>query len=116
KGEREGGVGAGGGVGGLARRESDIDRNAEVAVRRNHLFDQRGQLHTVERSAAREFGELCQNGAAAFGLLVQEPHVVGVLGIRLDGELQLLGDQRDGGERRAEVSGGGCRQSVELRE
>src|SRR6516165_1589993 len=100
----------------LARRQRDIDRNAEVAMRRNHLFDQRGQLHTVERSAAREFGELCQNGAAALGLLVQEPHVVGMLGIRLDGELQLFGDQRDGGERRAEFMRGGGRQSVDLRE
>ena len=27
-------------------------------------------------------------------LLVQQPHVVGMLGIRLDRELELLGDQR----------------------
>src|SRR5262245_2977067 len=113
---KDGGVAAADRLSLLARRQRDVDRNAEVAVRGNHLFDQRGQLHAVERRAAREFGELGQNGAAALGLLVQEPHVVGVLGIGLDGELQLFGDQRDGGERRAEFVRRGRRQPVELRE
>ncbi len=85
-------------------------------MRRHHLLDQRGQLHAVERIAARELGELAQDAAAALRLLVQQPHVVGVLGIRLERKLELPGDHRDGGERRAQLMGGRGRQPVELRE
>ena len=48
-------------------------------------------------------------------LLVQEAHVVGMLGIRLDRQLQLLGDQRDGGKRCAQFMRGGRGEPVELR-
>ena len=43
---------AGGFVGDRPADERDIDRDAEVAVRRHHLLDQRGELDAVERIAA----------------------------------------------------------------
>ena len=98
------------------RRHVDIDRDAEVAVRRDHLLDQRRQRHAVERLAARQLVELGQDVAAALRLLAQQPHVVGVRRVRLDGALQLLGDHRDGRERRAELVRGGGGEPVELRE
>src|SRR5262249_56896079 len=85
---KDGGVAAADRFGRFARRQCDVDRNAEVAVRGNHLFDQRGQLHAVERRAAREFGQLRQDGAAGLGLLGQEPDVGGVVGSRLGGQCQ----------------------------
>ena len=63
-----------------------------------------------------QLGELGQDGAAALRLLVQQPDVLGVLGIRLDRALELLRDHRDGGERRAELVRGGGGEPVELRE
>ena len=40
-------------LGGDRRRQRDLDGDAEIAVRRHHLLDQGGQLHAVERLAAR---------------------------------------------------------------
>ena len=48
-----------------------VDGDAEIPVRRHHLLDQRGELHAIERIAARELGQLGQDRAAARGLLVQ---------------------------------------------
>ncbi len=78
---------------------------------------QRGQRHAVERLAARrQFGELGENIAAARGLLAQQPDVVAVRRSRRDRAFQLLGDHRDGRERRAEFVRGGGGKSVELRQ
>ena len=85
-------------------------------MRRNDLFDQRGQFHAVERRTAREFGQFRQNRAAAFGLLVKQAHILRMFGIRLDRELQLFGDERDGCKGCAEFMGGGGGQPIELGE
>ena len=46
--------------------DGDVDGDAEIAMRRDHFLDQRGQPHAVERLAARrQFGELGENVAAA---------------------------------------------------
>ena len=94
----------------------DVDGDAEVAVRRHHLFDQRRQRHAVERLAGREFRQLGQDVAAALRLLAQQPHVVHMRRVRLQRQLQLLDDHRNGRERRAELVGGRGRKPVELRQ
>ena len=104
-------------LGAARRRRVDLDGDAEIAVRRHHLLDQRGERHAVERLAAgREFGELAQNVAAARRLLAQQPHVLAMRRVGGDRVLQLLGDHRDGRQRRAEFVRGGGGQAVELRE
>ena len=67
-------------------------------------------------SPVGELGQLGQDVAAALRLLAQQPHVVGVRRVRLERALQLLGDHRDGRERRAELVRGGGRKPVELRQ
>ena len=60
-------------------RRGDVDGDAEIAVRRHHLLDQRGERHAVERLAARrQFGELGEDVAAARRLFAQQPHVLAV--------------------------------------
>ena len=94
----------------------DVDGDAEIAMRRHHFLDQRRQRHAVERlSACRQFGELGEDVAAARGLLAQKPHVVAVRRVGRDRAFQLLGDHRDGGERRAELVRCCGRKPVKLR-
>ena len=91
------------------------DRDAEVPVRRNHFLNESGQAHAVERMPAGKLGELAENRPAAPRLLVQETHVVGVLGTRLDRQLQLFGNQGDCCQRSSQFVGGGRCKAVELR-
>ena len=96
--------------------QCNVDGDAEVPVRRHHLFDQRRQWNAVERLAGGELRQLRQDIAAALRLLAQQPHVVEVRRVCFECQLQFLDDYRDGRQRRAELMGGRRRQAVELRQ
>ena len=88
-----------------------------MAMRRHHLLDQHGELRALERRAfGRQRGELAHDVAAALRLLAQQLHVVGIGRVGPERALQLLRDDRDGRERRAELVRGRGREPVELRE
>src|SRR6185437_6929150 len=80
------------------------------------FLDQRRQRQTIERLSGRQLGELRHDFATALRRLAQEFHVVGVWRFRLEHALDLAHNQRDGGERRAELVGGGGGKAVELRQ
>src|SRR5262249_60106982 len=76
-----------------------------------------GELYAVERpTRGRQLGKLGENLPAALRLLAQQLDVVRIGRARLEHALELLDDDRDGGERRAELVRGGGREAVELRE
>ena len=57
---------------GACDRDPDLDRDAEIAMRRHRLLDQRRERHAVERRAGRgELRDLGQDVAAALRLLAQ---------------------------------------------
>ena len=88
-----------------------------VAIGRDRLLDQRGELHALERLARRrQLGELAQDHPAALGLLAQQADVLGVARAGLDLPLELAGHHEDGGEWRAQFMGGGGGKAVELGE
>ena len=62
---------------------------------------------------ARHRGQARQDLAAALRLAAQQRHVVGVRAAGRKLALQFLGDERDGGERRAEFMRGGGGEAVE---
>ncbi len=90
-------------TGGADRAPAPRRCDAKIAVWGYHLLDQRRQRHAVEGLARGQLGQLREDVAAALRLLAQQPHVVDVRRIRLDGALKLLGDHRNRGQRRAEL-------------
>ena len=59
-------------------RDAHLDVDAEIAMRRHRLLDQRRQLHAVERRAGGgELGDLGQDVAAALRLFAQRLQVGG---------------------------------------
>ena len=62
-------------------RDPHLDGDAEIAMRRHRLLDQRRELHAVERRAGRrQLGDLGQDVAAALRLLAQGLDVAGRVG------------------------------------
>ena len=64
----------------------------------------------------RQAGQALEDFAAALALRAQQRHVLAVARIVAERLLHLLGDQRDGGERRAELVRGGGGEPVERRQ
>ena len=97
-------------------RQHHVDLDAEMAVRRHHLVDQRRERGAIEerRVGGRKLGELAEDLAAALRLLAQQAHILGLRRIAGKRALQLPGDHRDRRERRREFMSGGGRQPVEL--
>ena len=92
--------------------------DAERALRRDDLLDE-----VAERaSCSRKAGSSCrarsawQDGAAALDLLAQELEVLGERAVLRQGVIELLGDEGDRRERRAELVGRRRREAVELRQ
>ena len=106
------------GSGPSPRGVQDGDLGAEGAVGLDHLLDEMGQRLAGDRlvELAGHRGELGEDVAAALRLAVEESDVLGMAVVAGHLALELPGDQRDGGERRAELVGGGRGEPVERRE
>src|SRR6267154_4777026 len=85
---------------GAGHRDPDLDRDAEIAMRRHHFLDQGRERHAVEGRAARgKLGDLGQNVAAALRLLAQRFEIGGE-GAVLHRLLQLARNQKNRRQRR----------------
>ena len=103
------------GFGALPLARLEFYRDAEVAVRRGDLLDQRGERQAGEMRLAfgRQAGQLLQDLAAALALRAQQLHVLGMGRVGAERALHLAGYQRYRRERRAEFVSGGGSQPVE---
>src|SRR5690606_21828455 len=81
------------------------DLYAEIAVRSDGFLDERRQRKARKRSARfrRQAVELLQDFPATIRLRPHQADVLGELGTCTGSLLHFLGDQRNGGERRAEL-------------
>ena len=96
----------------------DLDRDLERALRLDDLLEEVAERHRAEEGGLVlvERGELGQDVAAALDLLAQELEVVRHRPLLRQGVVELLGDERDRRERRAELVRGGGGEPVELRQ
>src|SRR5712671_269760 len=102
---------------GARDRNPDLDRDAEIAIRRHRFLDQRRQWHAVERRAGcRQLRDLGQDIAAPLRLFAQGLDVAGQWAVSGHALLQLARNQKDRRQRRTEFMRGGGRQTVQLRE
>ena len=79
----------------------------------SEVSGRRGEMRLALR---RQAGQTLQDLAAALALRAQQRHVLAHIRVVAERALHLLGDQRDGGERRAELVRGGGGEAVERRE
>src|SRR5690606_27493749 len=100
------------------RLDGDLEVQVEAPVRLGHLFQQGLQVDVGEQGVAL-FGlgrQLLENGPAAFRLLQDQGGVLGGRTVGGSVAQHLLGDDLDGGQRRAQFMGGGGGQAAQGRQ